>query len=252
MKRRTLHFIAGPVICFLLLLSYFNLAAQDTMIYKVPGKPLSESYVFIGTQIPVQFTAGYSYRFSNRWSVQAQAGFITKPYSGFIADAMQAFGMDKYLARVIKKAFKSGAVAGIGPNYHFGKNYIGVYGQYMHLTGGGITPGDALSVYFKKDFTRFDVTGLPVFEFQMQSNLVTLGALFGRRFQLRNPRLSINGEVGFSKIVASENGFSSNRTLIDQTAPAQNLYKEINTEMRDAYWKYGFIPTVNLYLVYSL
>lgn len=165
---------------------------------------------------------------------------------------MEAFGMDKYLAGVIKKAFKSGAVIGIGPNYHFGKNYIGVYGQYIHLKGGGITPADALSVYFKKDFTGFDVMGLPVFNFQMQSNMVNLGALVGRQFQLRNPRLSINAELGLSKIIASKNSFSSNRTLIDQTTSAQNLYKEIDTKMRDAYWKYGFIPSINLYLVYFL
>jgi hypothetical protein len=122
----------------------------------------------------------------------------------------------------------------------------------MHLKGGGITPADALSVYFKKDFTEFDLTGLPVFEFSMQSNMVNAGALFGRRFDLKNPRLSINGEIGLSKIVASRNSFSSNRTLIDRTSLARNLYADLDKEMQDAYWKHGFVPTLNLYLVYRL
>jgi hypothetical protein len=50
----------------------------------------------------------------------------------------------------------------------------------------------------------------------MQSNILNIGAFLGHKFQLNNPQLSINAEVGFSKIVASKNSFSSNRTLIDQ------------------------------------
>jgi hypothetical protein len=251
MKTRTVNFIASPAICFLLIISYFNLSAQDTTSYALPTSTFSKSHVFIGSQIPVQFTAGYGYQLSNRLSARAQAGFITKPYSGFIVDALEAFGLDKYLGRVIKKAFKSGSVFSIGPDYHFGKNYIGIYGQYIHLKGGGVTPADALSVYFKKDFTGFDITSLPLFEFNMQSDIINAGALFGRRFQLRNPQFSINGEIGLSKMVASKNSFSSNRTIIDGTVLARNLYKELDNEMRDAYWKHGFIPTINLYLVYQ-
>lgn len=246
-------FVKRPAsLAVILLLCAMQSPAQDSVLHTGVPATFSKSHVFIGTQAPLQFTAGYGYQFSNRLSARVQAGFITKPYSGFIVDAMETFGLDKYLARVIKKAFKNGTVFGIGPDYHFGKSYVGIYGQYMHLSGGGITPADALSVYFKKDFTEFDVTGLPLFEFSMQSNIINAGALFGRRFALRNPRLSLNGEIGFSKIMTSKNSFSSNRSLVDQTAFAQNIYKEIDKEMQDAYWKHGFIPTLNLYLVYQL
>ena len=242
-------------ICLLFPMASSNLFAQDTAHkndFAVKNNTFSKTRIFIGTQIPVQFTAGFEHEFSHRITARAQVGVITKPYSGLIVDAMKTFGMDEYLARVIKKSFKSGVVIGVGPIYHFGSNYVGVYGQYIHLRGGGITPADALSVYFQKDFTKFDVTGFPVFEFSMQSNLINSGALFGHQFQMRNPRLSINGEVGLSKIVTSKNSFVSNRTLIDQTALARNLYADIDKEMRKSYWKYGFIPTFNLYLVYQL
>lgn len=250
--KRTIYIAVCPFFCLLLFISGLSLSAQDTTVYQTSNKTLSESNVFIGTQVPLQITAGYEYRFSNRLSARVQAGYINKPYSGYIVNAMEAFGMDKYLARVIKKAFKSGSVISVGPNYHFGKNYVGLYGQYIHLKGRGITPADAFSLYFKKDFTQFNVSGLPTFEFSMQSNILNAGALFGHMFQLRDPRFSINGEAGFSKIVASKNKFSTNRTLIDQTAFARNLYSEIDQEMRDAYWKYGFIPTINVYLIYHL
>ena len=229
-----------------------HLLAQDTTIQTLPLPVLSRSEVFIGTQIPLQFTAGYAYHFNDRFSGRVQAGFITKPYSGFIVDALEAFGLDKYLSRVIKKAFSSGTVLGVGPNYHFGKNYVGVYAQYIKLKGGGISPADALSIYFKKDFTSFDVNALPSFQFSMQSNILNTGLLFGHQFQLSNPQFSINGEAGFSKIITSKNSFASNRTLIDATAFARNMYKEIDNEMQSAYWKHGFIPTINIYLVYRI
>ncbi len=251
MKARIVRFIACVAVSFSMLTACFELSAQDSSVKHQSGRS-SKSHILIGTQFPLQFTAGYSYRFSNRVSTRAQAGIITKPYSGFIVSAMEALGMDKYLARIIKKTFQSGAIYGVGPNYHLGKNYVGVYGQYLHLKGGGIKPADALSLYFKKDFTELDISGLPVFEFSMQSNMVNAGVLFGRQFQLRNPRFAVNGEVGLSKIVASNNNFSSNRSIVDRIPFIQNLYKEIDTEIQDAYWKYGFVPTINLYLVYHL
>lgn len=243
--------IFARVLGFLFLsLTGSGLFAQNKQ--EVTNETFSKSHVFIGTQIPLQFTAGYGYQISNRISARAQAGFLTKPYSGFIVDAMEAFGLDKYLAGVIKKAFRNGTLLEAGANYHFGKNYVGLYGQYIHLKGGGITPADALSVYFKKDFSNFDIAALPVFEFSMQSNIANAGALFGHQFNLRNPHFSINLEAGLSKIVASKNDFSSNRPLIDRTAFAKNLYKELDQEMKTAYRKHGFIPTINFYLVYQL
>lgn len=185
-------------------------------------------------------------------SANVQVGLLTKPYDGLIVNSLEAYGLDKYLGRVIKKAFRKGTILGVGGNYHFGNNYVGLQAQYIHLRGGGITPGDALSVYFKKDFSGFDLIGLPVFVFDMQSNIFNLGTLYGHQFNMRNPNLFINAEAGLSKIIASKNTFSSNRPLIDQTAYAKNLYMELDQEMKKAYWKYGYIPTISLYLVYKL
>jgi hypothetical protein len=245
--------ISASFSCLLFLLCTGpGLFAQDTAASRVQDTTFSNSHVFAGSQIPLQFTAGYGYQFNGRWSARAQVGYITKPYGGFIVNALETFGLDKNLGRVIKKAFTNGSIIGIGPNYHFGKNYAGVYAQYIHLRGGGISPADALSIYFKKDFTSFDVGALPAFEFSMQSNILNTGLLVGHQFQLQNPQFRIDGEVGFSKIVASKNTFNSNRALVDQTAFAKNIYKEIDDEMQSAYWKHGFIPTVNVYLVYRI
>ena len=252
MRKLSLKLVTCSFFYLLLVVNNSNLFAQNQPSNSEAKKTFSKSQLFIGTQIPLQYTAGYGYQISNHFSARAQAGFLTQPYDGLIVNSLEAFGLDKYLGRVIKKAFKTGTLLGVGANYHFGKNYAGVFGQYIHLQGGGITPADALSVYFKQDFSGFDPMGLPAFELNMQSNLLNTGILFGHGFQLHNPHFSINTEVGFSKIVASKNTFSSNRSLIDQTALGQNIYKEIDKEMRAAYWKYGFIPSISIYFVYHL
>lgn len=238
---------------------YFLLASSNSYLFAQietgngeTEETFSKSSLFIGTQIPLQFTAGYAYRISNNFSAKAQGGFLTQPYDGLIVNSLQAFGLDKNLGRVIKKAFKTGSLLGIGLDYHFGKNYAGISGQYIYLKGGGITPADALSVYFNQDFSNFDPTGLPAFEFNMRSDILNINAMYGHEFQLRNPHLSINTEVGLSKMVASKNYFSSNRSAIDRTAFARNIYSQLDKEMRTAFWKYGFIPTINVYLVYRL
>lgn len=252
MKNLYTALFCSLLICIVTVFPVAKLIAQDTTVYQYKDSSTGRSSIFAGTQIPLQFTVGYEYRLSKVLSARAQAGFVGQPYSGFIVDAMEAFGMDKYLSQVIRKSFEGGVVIGAGPNFHFGKNYIGVFGQYMRLKTGGITPADALSIQFKKDFSQFDVTGLPVFVFNMQSSMFNTGLLYGRQFTLRNPRFAINAEAGIAKVVASKNNFSSNRSLIDRTRFATNLYRELDEEIRSAYWKHGFIPTLNLYFVYHL
>lgn len=239
----TVLYLISPL--FLLAQGGLPMSDQEPFSY-------SRHQLFIGTQIPLQYSVGYAYQVSNALSVKAQAGIITKPYDNFIRGSMEAFGLDKNLGRVIRKSFRAGTVLGLGANYHFGKNYVGIHGQYVHLRAGGITPADALGIYFKKDFSGFDPTELPAFEFNMQSNLYNVGALYGRQFVLPNPRFALNVEVSLAKVIASRNTFGSNRNFIDQTGIAKGLYRELDEELRDAYWKYGFLPTVNVYLVYKL
>ena len=231
----------------------FCLRAQDRALFANQTPPLYPTHsFFIGTQIPLQYTAGYAYRFSKKISARIHLGILTKPYDQFIRGSMEAFGMDQELGRVIAKSFRGGTILGTGANYHFGKNYAGLYGQYIHLRSGGVTPADALGIYFKRDFSGFDPKGLPNFEFSMQSNLYQLGALYGRQFYLANPRWRIDAEVSLAKVITSASSFSSNRPAVDRTGLAQSLYKALNREVGEAYQEHGWLPTLNVYLVYQL
>lgn len=207
---------------------------------------------FVGTQIPLQYSAGYNYHFSPHFSARLQVGVLTKPYDRFIRSSMEAFGLDKELGRVIAKSFQGGTLVSVGANYHFPKSYTGLYGQYIHLQSGGVTPADALGIYFKRDFSGFDPQGSPAFAFSMQSNLYLLGALYGRQFQLLNPRWRIDGELSLAKVITSSSSFSSNRPGIDRTGLAKGLYQVLDREVGEAYQQHGWLPTLNVYLVYQL
>lgn len=242
------------ILALILPLSFsFCLLGQDGPIRFTKEPLLYRSHsLFIGTQIPLQYTTGYAYRFSNHLSGRIQLGVLTKPYDRFIRGSMEAFGLDKELGRVIEKSFRGGTLLGLGANYHFGKNYAGLYGQYLHLRSGGVTPADALGIYFKGDFSGFDPKGLPGFEFSMQSNLFQLGALYGRQFQLPHPRWRIDAEVSLAKVIASTSTFASNRPTVDRTGLAKSLYQTLNREVGEAYRQHGWLPTINVYLVYQL
>ena len=218
----------------------------------LPAATASHHQFFVGTQIPLQYTAGYAYQFNNRFSARAQVGVLTKPYDQYIVRLMEAFGMEKNLGRVIERSFRSGTLLGLGVNYHAGKNYAGLSGQYINLRGAGITPADGLGIFFKQDFSGFGLSSLPAFEFTMQSNLFNLGVLYGRQIPLPNPRWRIDAEVGVAKVVASGNTFASNRPLIDRTGLTQGLYRELDRQLKKSYWQYGWLPTVSVYLVYQL
>lgn len=241
------------ILVLLLSLSFsFCLNGQDIPLRSVEEQNYSSHSFYIGTQIPLQYTAGYAFRFSDRLSARAQAGILTKPYDRYILSSMEAFGLNEQLSRVIEKSFQGGTFLGLGANYHFGKNYTGLHGQYLHLRSGGVTPADALAIYFNQDFSSFDPRALPDFEFSMQSNMFLLGALVGRQFQLSHPRWRVDGEVSLAKIIGSNSTFASNRAAVDRTALAQSLYSVLDQQVGDAYRKHGWLPTVNVYLVYQL
>lgn len=235
------------------LLFSFSLKGQDVTPSLSPEtRTFSSHSIFIGTQIPLQYTVGYAYRFSDRFSARVQLGILTKPYDRFIRGSMEAFGLKKELGRVIAKSFQGGTIMGTGANYHFGKSYVGLYGQYIHLQSGGVTPADALGIYFNRDFSSFDPKGLPAFQFSMQSNLFQLGALYGRQFKLKNPRWRIDAELSLAKVITSTSTFSSNRPGVDRTGLVKSLYRALDREVGEAYQQHGWLPTINVYLVYQL
>jgi hypothetical protein len=210
--------------------------------------------LLIGTQFPVQWTAGYEYNVNETYSLRGQFGLLTPPYDKFIIKSMEAFGFNRKYSRALDESFEMGIVATLVPQYRFGNNYIMVQGQYASLSG-SITLQRAVELYL--DTPLPDLSGIPFLpilapRLTTRSNLFLAGLGYGRRFPIPDTRFSVHTEVAFSKIFGSGNQFQSNLGTLDNLSLVQNYYQQMNNRLKDSYRRYGYVPSLSVYLVYHL
>jgi hypothetical protein len=212
----------------------------------------SRREVLVGVQVPLQFTAGYQYQLHPRVSFRMQAGVMTHPLDKIFLYSMEQSGLNKNLSSIIKESFDVGYLGTAGVNFHYKKFYLGLNGQYAHLRGQGRLTA-ALYTYYKKDLPTIPAEFQPLLDglqIKWQSDIWNAGMLVGRKFLLHNPRLAIYTELGFTKTFSSSNTFSSNNTFLDQTPLADEIYARLDYEFKEAFRKYGYYPSINVYLSY--
>jgi hypothetical protein len=209
--------------------------------------------VFAGLQLPLNYVAGYRLQFSRRLSAQLQGGLIAAPFDRYTLKTMNAFGLDPQLSRALGQAIRQGNSVSAGLTIHATSPwYAGVFGQFVHLVAGPITPADALGVYFQRDFSGFGLGNAPAFVFTMQSSLWMGGVRVGHSFRFGQSRFGLNVEASVGKILATRNVFSSNRPFIDGLGVTQRLYGNLNREIDGKLRQHGYLPTLNLLLSYHL
>ncbi|MBD2757425.1 hypothetical protein [Spirosoma validum] len=209
--------------------------------------------VFAGVQLPLNYVAGYRLQFSRRLSAQLQGGLIAAPFDRYTLKTLEAFGLDPQLSQAIDRSFRQGSSVSAGLNVHANSPwYAGVFGQYVHLAAGPITPADALGVYFQRDFSGFGLLDSPTFVFTMQSNIWMGGLRVGRSIRFGPSRFGLNVEASIGKIFGTRNTFSSNRPFVDGLGVTQRLYGNLNSEVDSQLRRHGYLPTLNLLLTYRL
>jgi hypothetical protein len=226
--------------------------AQDTIV--VSQKPFVATHtVFAGLQIPLNYTAGYQFRFSRRVSAQIQGGLIAAPFEQYTLRLLNGFGLDPNLSRVIDRSFRRGNSASLGVSVHANSPWYGtLFGQYVHFAAGPITPADGLGIYFNRDFSGFGLLNSPAFVFTLQSTLWVAGIRLGRSFQFGDSRFGLNTELGLGKVLTTQNNFSSNRLSVDALGVTQRLYRSLDNEIDSKLRQYGYLPTLNVLLTYRL
>ena len=245
---------AGYLSCFALFVGLsLPVQAQDSLAAVVQQPFRTSHTVFVGVQTPIDYTLGYRFQFNQRFSVQAQGGFIAAPFEQYTLKLLESFGLDPNLSRVIDRSFRQGTSAGLGFTVHANSPWYGtVFGQYVHFSAGPITPADGLGVYFKQDFSGFGLLDSPSFVFNLQSNLWVAGLRLGRSFRFGTSRFGLNTELGLGKIFLTKNTFSSNRSGIDGLGVTQRLYTNLDNEIDNKLRQYGFLPTLNVLFTYRL
>lgn len=205
-------------------------------------KPIhsQQDQIYIGTNIPLYYTAGYSHLFNNNLSLNTQFSLLTKPYDKIILDVLEIFDTDELLLNTIGEAFNFGYNIQPEFNYHFGKNYLGVSYSYLKLKAED-HPSDIISNYLNIYIpTRRNV------DLTVQSTLHNAGLLYGHCFDMKNPQLSLNLEFSVQKTFASKTNLKT-ETIADLIALSSAVDKELN----EYYVKYGVLPSINIFFTYT-
>lgn len=237
----------------LIIRSFLAISIQTILILSLQAQN-RRAALQIGTQFPLQYGVGVEYQFNKRISSYLQAGLLTKPYDEYLIHSMELSGLKKDLSRIMRRSFDRGLFLNLGTNYHFDKYYAGVFGQIGNMHGKGPLL-EMANIYFKGKLPEVDPTWLILAEnLQMnwRSKVIDAGLIVGRRFLFSDSRFELRTEFGLTKILASNSKFTVGNSLIDDTPLAQEFYTKLKKEFKDAYWKYGLLPSLNLYLVYKL
>ena len=219
-----------------------------------PGERFAPRHtVFAGVQLPLSYTAGYEAQLSRRISARVQGGLIVPPFDRYTIRTLEGFGLDRQLGDAIDHSFQRGSSLSLGVNVHANSPwYAGLFGQYVRLKAGPITPADGLGLYFRRDFSAFGLLASSALVFEMQSTLWIGGLRVGRAFQLSNSRVGLRLEAGLGKIVTTNNRFTSNRPLIDALGVTQQLYGDLDHEVNTSLRQHGYLPTLDVLLSYRL
>lgn len=196
-------------------------------------------HLIVGTSLPVFYGIGVEGYFSPHIALRGEAGVLTTPYDVIILEVLKAFDTDELLLTTIGNAFSFGTNLQAVFNWHFRKNYIGATYSYLSLKAED-RPADIFQNYFGISMPVRRQTSLI-----LDCGLHNGGLLYGRKFQLKKPGFSVNLELSIQKTFSSTSklGGSSGNEFT-------RLSNAIDNELSQYFIGYGYIPGINIFLVY--
>lgn len=196
-----------------------------------------------GTEFPLNYSLGFGADIYDNIQFTFRTGILTKPYDAIILKTLDLFGVNESYTNSIGDAFTHGIVLKGGLNYNFEGFHIGAYYSFFRLNAADV-PTDLLNNFYGINLplsSTFDFI-----EYHLSSNLHNLGVLVGKSFPI-NDQFSIVGELALAKTIASKNGISSNYDK--EMVIATNI---IHKELDPLFKKYGFLPSLNIFLRFQL
>lgn len=208
------------------------------------------TYVVAGVNVPFQYAAGIEYTLSKKFSIGFNAGIVTKPFDKIILEIMNSLGTSTSVTNTIGESFSFGYTLQPTLYWHFyRKYYAAIYGQYGYLQANN-APQDAIEAYYGVSLSQYPIRRNTTQQADIifSSSIYNAGLLVGRRFNFKKggSRFHLRTELAFTKI------FGSYSTLSSGTRDLSKLSTEADAEMKDYYWQYGYLPTVNIYIAFRL
>ena len=104
---------------------------------------------------------------------------------------------------------------------------------------------DAIESYYGVSFPFRPRIGYQ-YDLTLTSGLHNAGIKIGRKFFLKNPSFEIRTEFDFAKT------FASKSKLTADEGDVSRISDEIDKELNDYYLKYGYLPALNIRLIYHI
>lgn len=197
--------------------------------------------ILIGIDFPLYYSLGYEQKLSNHFSLNGKLGVLTKPFDVVILNTLKMFDGDELLVNTIGDAFSVGISLQPTLKWYFRKTYFGLSYSFLTLKANDC-PSEAIEKYY-----GISVPNRRSNSFSLQSYLHNAGINFGRRFGFKNTRFSINLELSVLKTFASRSYLKD-----DQEQTIETLSNAINNELNRYYIGYGYLPSINVSVVYKL
>jgi hypothetical protein len=211
------------------------------LVVVMQGFPQSNR-LFATFELPVQYSIGYNYQFSEKFSGNVQLGLLTEPNTSVILSTLEAFGTDESITLLIEDAFESGTVIELGANYHWSKSYGGLFFQRIIMSGDQ-TPIRQVELVTGRRINAFPRIGIntntPEIYVLLESSISQMGVLYGRRFDLTT-HSELCAEIAISAHISSTTSVESDVRNID------TLSQQIDEILTETYRNYAYIPSLTV------
>jgi hypothetical protein len=201
------------------------------------------SEISVGVHAPLYYTVGYEYNFNSKVSLNAQVGLLTKPFDEVIVKIIKTAGANKQAVNFVGDSYRIGWNFQPTLKFHFGKNYIAPYYSYLKLYA-DFDPAEVIQNLYGYNISGWLGSGGS--DYAINSNLHNAGLLYGRRIPF-SPAFELRLEASFAKTLGSD---SNLRNSNGNNVPFFSDYA--NSELKEYYWKYGYLPSINLLFVYKI
>jgi len=240
----------------------------------------------IGTEFPLQHYIGINYQLNKTFSADLSIGSVSSPYNNELYDWIKVPSKQQARKEFLQDLSDDGNALSFGVNMHKNKWYFGVYCQYIKLNASGSYDEILNSELIQEEFTdeekaildsvltilRTPLGGLILNlndRVSIETSLFQLGVKVGRQFQFKNPKLSMNVELGITANMYANTKTTYDRSLSSRvesiaqnqlsTSSGDQIIENLDfdargEEVNQFFEDYGYIPGLRIgfsYLLYK-
>ena len=200
-----------------------------------------QTHLQIGTQIPLNYSAGLEIFAGKNLSANMQVGYLTKPYDEVILELLKKLGTEEAIVYTIGEANPQGIAFQPTLKFHINSFYTGLTYSYYKLEAKDV-PSETIEYYY-----GINIPGRNVKSFNLESNLHNIGIIFGKEISFgKNEKSGLKLELSVQKAISS----SSHISASDNTDLSM-LNTLVSEELNEYYVNYGYLPTINIFYFYN-